>query len=289
MLAGVQQAAAIIREEPLPEQNKTADFSVLKIILPIIGLVFIIFIIILFVSEKRLVKQISNDSSLTNNQIRYEKYVTNVNQQLKYKIGCLPSFISAFLMFMTLLITGTLSVTTLAIGIPMLFSSLTLIPSYFYKRNRKQKFRNQPFACSECGNDMQLLSEKEDNKYLQPSEDKEDEIKSVDADVFLCNNCGHTEIFKYDNKSSKYKRCAHCQTKAFYLQNTQTITAPTYSYKKKKKETYVCAFCNYTQTKSKRLPKLTSSSGGSGGGFGSSGGGSFGGGHSGGGGSTSSW
>ena len=289
MLAGVQQAAAIIREEPLPEQNELYVLSFMHIFLPIIGCIFVIFIIILFVSEKRLVKQISNDNLLINNQIRYEKYVTNNNQQLKYSIGCLPPVISFLFMFIGAFFGGIASMIIIGVCLLLPFSFLTLIPAYFYRRNWKRKFRRQPFACSECGNEMRLLSEKEDNKYLQPSEDKEDELKSVDADVFLCNNCEHTEIFKYDNKSSKYKRCAHCRTKAFYLQNTQTITKPTYLYSGLAKETYVCAFCNYTQTKSKRLPKLTASSGSSGGSGSSSGGGSFGGGHSGGGGSTSRW
>ncbi len=133
---------------------------------------------------------------------------------------------------------------------------------------------------------MNLLSEEKDNEYLNIRESLEDELQSIDTDVFRCEDCDENVIFRYDNPSSKYKVCPSCNTKTMFLQESKTLIKATYVNEGLKEETYCCKFCHHTKIENVTLPCLERDSDSR---SSSSSGGSFGGGRSGGGGSTSSW
>jgi len=282
ILAGVEHAAAYIRKEPLPEENKVSS----RFSSEFVKTIFIILLIYLFLAwillfiEKNKVKRVKNSQLLLNNQQRYELYSSADSVILNN--GCVLPFIGLTLCFLGYLYAG----------FAVIFSPLTFIPAVLSRKKWKDNFRNAPVHCSNCENRMRRLSEKEDNQHLIASQDKEDELNSIDADVFLCDKCGQKEIFRYDNKLSKYKHCPHCLTKAYYLTGTHTITSPTYSRAGLEEDRYLCLFCDYTHTKNKNIPRLTHSSSVAAGSFGGkaiSRSGSFGGGRSGGGGATSRW
>ena len=46
-----------------------------------------------------------------------------------------------------------------------------------------------------------------DNLYLNAGQDIEEQLGSVDYDVWLCPKCGETDIEPYLNHSSAYKQC----------------------------------------------------------------------------------
>jgi uncharacterized protein len=149
---------------------------------------------------------------------------------------------------------------------------------------------------------MHLLSEKEEDKYLSLPKQLEEKLKSVDYDVFLCDNCKNVAIFPLE-KPSGYSICPNCHTKAFKKQRSETIVAPTYLSPGMERTDYRCEHCGYEEHKNTKIPRLHRSAapiiaGGIGGGIfsgkggfggGGFGGGSFGGGRSGGGGATSGW
>lgn len=163
------------------------------------------------------------------------------------------------------------------------------------------KWRTSPRTCPECGNIMNKLSEKEDNKYLNGIQNAEEKVRSYDYDVWLCSSCPNKTIEQFrDRNYSFYTVCSNC--KGLTLKQTESviISHPTYTRSGEKKLIFRCESCNNEFYKYITLPRLerssssySSSSGGFGhsssgsGGF--SGGGSFGGGSSGGGGSSSSW
>lgn len=142
---------------------------------------------------------------------------------------------------------------------------------------------------------MMLLDEKSDDKYLKEYEILEEQIKSVDYDVWICNNCNNYKSYAYINKKSKYIECSHCNSKTKYLKTVNQISPATYSDTGVGEKTFECLSCKRIELESYLIPIISnsssSSSGSSGGSSSSSGssGGSFGGGSSGGGGSSSSW
>ncbi len=184
---------------------------------------------------------------------------------------------------------------------------ITAIPAYIYGKIQARKARYAPIPCSVCHQEMHLLSEKEEDKYLQLSQQFEEQLNAVDYDVFVCDHCKNEAIFAED-KFSKYTHCPKCHTKAFILNDKKTIVAPSYINSGTERLTYKCKFCGYEQDENRKLPRLRRSGavyggavgGGVGGGifsgrggFGSGGGGGFsggfGGGMTGGGGASGGW
>jgi uncharacterized protein len=166
------------------------------------------------------------------------------------------------------------------------------IPYMIYAERKKQVLRNHPRNCKSCANPLHKLNEQEDDQYLKKTELLEENLKSVDYDVWLCKNCEAKEVYAFPNTSSNYAACAKCGIRSYYLLNDQTTTSATYSHSGKGLKTYFCKNCHYKKEEVYTIPKKvqsSSSSYGGSSGSGSSGGGSFGGGSSGGGGSSSSW
>jgi uncharacterized protein len=288
IVAGVERVASCIREEPVneymeevaePAEPNTFGHDLLIATVSTYSLLMLIF----FFLEWRLIRKIKKNPTLRTNQERYKAFATSTKSLAIFAISPLLAFVAVCFGE-----SGAIFV------LPLMFSIILFLPALLFRKVWKRKFRRQPFPCPHCGKRMHRLSEKKDNQYLELSEDMEDSLKSIDADVFWCDHCQQSTIYKYNNESSKYKKCPKCQTKAFYVTNTKTVTPATYASSGLAEETFVCKFCNHTETKSKTLPRLTSSSGGSGGSsFRShSGGHSSGrssGGRSGGGGSSSRW
>lgn len=159
---------------------------------------------------------------------------------------------------------------------------------YFALKKLLHNLREHSRFSSVNGKPMQKLDEKADDQYLEAGQIAEEEIGSVDYDVWVTDNADDILILRYAKRFSKYKKCKECDYKTYYLAHSHTIIAATYSHSGKKEEVYECKNCNYTHTKYITIPMKTRSSGSSGSG-GGGGGGSWGGGSSGGGGAGVSW
>lgn len=156
----------------------------------------------------------------------------------------------------------------------------------FYKR--KMKFlRDHPRNCKQCSQDCTKLGEQAEDPFLNKQQNFEEQLKSVDYDVWKCNSCEAFQVFRYPNPSTKYEECPKCLTLAYYISSTKTLQRATENREGLKEETKLCKYCHFKNIRTFSVPKLSSSSSSSS--SGGSSGGSFGGGSSGGGGSSSSW
>lgn len=153
-------------------------------------------------------------------------------------------------------------------------------------------YRNKPRRCDVCGTRMDKLPEDEDNKYLTPAQDLEENLKSVDYDVWLCPKCGTTDIFPFDQQSP-YQHCPRCHTKAYSQIYDRVETHPSSIRAGRGVRVYACKNCNYRHEAPYIIPKVIvgviPGGGGRGGGGGGFSGGSWGGGSFGGGGATGRW
>ena len=139
-------------------------------------------------------------------------------------------------------------------------------------------------TCDECGSDMVKLSETADDAYLDPGQRKEEQIGSMNYDVWHCQSCGEHSIKAKRKWFSGYSRCPECHYRTA-SSTSKTIKYATYSSRGTEEITATCRKCNYHDVKRRSIPRKTRSSSGSS----SSGGGSFGGGSSSGGGASGSW
>ena len=277
MLRGVQKAVETIENEEFIDSNSELEFPSFVFVVPV-AVLLIVIIAMLFKSNN-----IAHSKKFQYNAERY-------NAMKAYGsliIGMI--FVGIIIIVITLAVLGVNLVSLFLLGF-LLF--MDMIPINILKNVFANKLRRQSVRCKNCGALTKLLSETNDNKYLTLEQAFEEKIKSVDYDVFLCENCGRVEINKY-NEKHKYSNCPQCGTRSFCLANSYIATRPTYVSKGLRINVKRCKYCGFQQEDSVSIPRLThTSSGGFGGssfGGGSSGGGSFGGGRSGGGGATSSW
>lgn len=175
-----------------------------------------------------------------------------------------------------------LALTFVGLGVPAVAS----IPLVFKLR----KWRDTPRKCPHCGTLMNKVDEVHDNDYLQPTQDTEERIGSVDYDVWLCPRCGETDIEAYEIIASGYRHCEKCGGRTSrYYRNRVLRNATTMSNGHGIRE-YQCAHCGHITAVSYIIPKLVVVSGVSGGsGRGGGFGGGFGGGMTGGGGASGGW
>lgn len=177
----------------------------------------------------------------------------------------------------------------LSLGTGIIFWLLAL---WLYRSNRNRRLK-----CPTCGSKMNRLNEEEDNNYLSDSQDFEEQLKTVDYDVWVCPTCGTIERFPYAEKQTKYSKCPACGTVAMRLVKDIITRPATTRHDGEGVKIYECEFCHHQEQRKYRIPKkdddglaaaaiLGAAAGRrGGGGFG----GGFGGGATGGGGASGSW
>lgn len=152
------------------------------------------------------------------------------------------------------------------------------------------RYRNKPEICGNCGSRMKKLSEAEDNAMLTPAQDFEEQLNSVDYDVWLCPTCNSTAVYAYRNDATTYRECPSCHTMAYRQTADRVLRQPTTTNEGLGEKVCECRFCHYRHSDPYVIPKaavpIIVVGGGGHGGGGGFGGGGFGGGMSGGGGAS---
>ena len=184
--------------------------------------------------------------------------------------------------------------------ITILLAIVSAIAGFFFIKHRR---RNAPRKSKKTGLPMKKLSEKEEDVHLDRGQQVEEEIGSVDYDVWISDKPDDVMILTYRGTSTKYSECPNCGYRTYYHKDSQVVRSATYSHDGQGVRHYACRNCDYTHTKEYRVPRLQrqrtiivggggfSGGGGSWGGGSSFGGGGFsgGGGSFGGGGASGGW
>lgn len=144
--------------------------------------------------------------------------------------------------------------------------------------------RKRVRQCKACNVPRERLDEQADDAYLLPAQRKEEEIKSVDYDVWRCGRCSDVLVLDYSKWFSGYGGCTSCRAKTMSRRST-TLVRATYDHGGTEQIDENCVNCSYTNTYTRHTARLQRSSSSSS----SSSGSSFGGGSSSGGGSSGSW
>ncbi len=170
----------------------------------------------------------------------------------------------------------------------ILFPLPFLLIRYIFIKNRLSKYRNNSRFSKINGKKMFKKTEVAENKFLDKGQLVEENLHSVDYDVWATENADDILILKYQKFFSKYSKCPKCKYKTYYTAHSKTVKAATRSSTGVREEIQKCKNCDYIKVNTIKIPRTTSSSSSFGGGS-SGGGSSFGGGSSGGGGAGVSW
>lgn len=173
----------------------------------------------------------------------------------------------------------------LGLGMPL----IALLPLLFIRH----RLRRGPHYCKNCGAAMQLIDEQHDNDFLSRAQDLEEQIGSIDYDVWICPSDGETEIIPYIQRSSAYGECPVCHARTYKVVSDRIVRRPTTTSEGLRLITSRCVNCGHeddeTRTIPREMPKVVIIPGGAGGSSGGSMGGSFGGGFTAGGGARGGW
>ena len=173
---------------------------------------------------------------------------------------------------------GTQGATTL-----LLLAVLAVLALYGIVRGFARYLRFRPRPCPRGHGNMRLLSEEEDDSEIGEGGRFEEQIKSVNHDVWRCPAAGCSErlVIPRKNWLSGYSDCPNCHRRAL-TSSTVTLVAATESSTGLEECTTICAFCKTSRTTRHVTPARpspssssssfgNSSSGGSGSSFGGSG------------------
>jgi uncharacterized protein len=275
------------------DSKKSNDLRNITIVFSIIGFIFLLSgFIWLFMSMKKI---------LSSSKKEFNKY-TKIKELEEKGLGESGSLGSLFV-FIFGGIFFIVGVRVTGIIPAMIGNSLSLLPAagivlavllsifgFSRKKNIIAKWRHDPRNCPQCGSVMNKLDEVSDDSYLQGFQKIEENIKSIDYDVWICDKCSNKIIEKFrGNKYGIYTECPACRGITGKHLKTIIISHPTYSSTGKREITFNCLGCGNKFSKFETIPRLERSSSSGSGSSSSSGGSSFGGGSSGGGGATSSW
>lgn len=158
----------------------------------------------------------------------------------------------------------------------------------------------RPPRCAMCRKEMRLLSEAQENAYLDRDQEFEESIRATNWRVFRCDDDNQTTIRASSRWFSGYSSCPACGRKTAST-TSHTISSASYTSTGLERVTITCRLprCRHTGSHTRVIPRkerpttnYSSSSGwssSSSSGFSSSSSSSFGGGSSGGGGAGRSW
>ncbi len=115
----------------------------------------------------------------------------------------------------------------------------------------KGYLRRRPRRCSKCSSKMHRLDEHRDDTYLDEGKKKEEELNSIDYDVWVCHACDGTHIIPYE--TGRFETCPHCQYKT--LETTSiVIKSATTSTTGIREEIEDCKHCDHHQQVSVTIP-----------------------------------
>jgi uncharacterized protein len=133
-----------------------------------------------------------------------------------------------------------------ALGAVLLLLFSFALPSYL---------RYRPRRCSRCTTKMVRLDEEKDDAHLAEQERMEEQIGSVDYDVWACPSCAQTLKLRHDRIGSGYSQCPDCGAKTV-SETSNTLVQATYDHGGQVRVDERCVHCSYHSSSTHSTPQL---------------------------------
>ena len=130
----------------------------------------------------------------------------------------------------------------------------------FYVEKRLKKLRYQPRISPKTGKPMKLLSEDEEDVYLDEGMQAEENVFSVDYDVWIDEESGFTKIEKYAGHLIALQ-CPECNYQTLKVVKEEILESPTISDEGELMKFYKCDYCGYKERKAFRIARLKEAKG----------------------------
>ena len=197
---------------------------------------------------------------LSDNKQRYDLVATHEINYLWYTtLGILAGIFlyvntvvdeTVWLAFFARLVVSLVS----AVAIAMLLQYVFKFYYPFYVEKRLKLLRYRP-RTSPDGRKMKLLSEEEEDIFLDEGMQAEEDIYSVDYDVWVDEVSGFVRLERYYGRFHAGK-CSECQYLTMRFQREEITTQPTMNSKGEIQKYYSCSYCGYERTEKFSLAML---------------------------------
>jgi uncharacterized protein len=118
--------------------------------------------------------------------------------------------------------------------------------------------KTQPRKCPECDGKMFLLGESVEDDTLDPGQKLEEELKSVNYNVWQCCKCFAVQTEREIHHNSKFSTCPSCNYRTMEVSH-RTIRQPNYTTPGTKETTQSCRHCDHFSVETRIIPKLAKS------------------------------
>ena len=125
----------------------------------------------------------------------------------------------------------------------------------FYIEKRLRQLRYKPRVSPKSGKEMKLLTEEEEDVYLDEGMQAEEDVFSIDYDVWVDEESGYTKIEKYSGHLHAQK-CPECNYQTLRIGKEEVITRPTYDEEGELIKYYQCTYCDYQAQETFTVGKL---------------------------------
>jgi len=130
----------------------------------------------------------------------------------------------------------------------------------FYVEKRLKKLRYTPRVSPKSGKPMKLLSEDEEDVYLDEGMQAEENVFSVDYDVWIDEETGFTKIEKYAGHLIALQ-CPECNYQTLKVTKEEILESPTETEEGELMKFYKCDYCGYKERKAFRIARLKQAKG----------------------------
>jgi len=141
--------------------------------------------------------------------------------------------------------------------VPFFFFPLPYLFVFFWIKKYIKELRFSPRFAKDSGKPMRLLDETEEDPYLAKGQITEEDIGSVDYDVWVDEDNTEVLILRYDRLFSKYTPCTSCNYNTYYKSNSSIIKEATEHSTGIWEECFRCKNCNLKYSKQEVIPKIT--------------------------------
>ncbi len=242
------------------EKNNYEQFLIAwdLIVLILAGLSVAIGILILIVHRARL-------SSLKEYKEKYDYLNANDTKMIFYSI---IAFAVGITLFINTVQSSTVSISYIwflvRLFIALCFGTLVIYVSYLmlkfaYPSNlekKLKKWRFKPRTNKKTGNVMKLLSEEEEDVHLDEGMQAEENVFSVDYDVWVDEETGDVQIEKYPGHLQALQ-CNSCGFQTMKLLKEEILYPPSSTEEGEMKKNYKCSYCGAKRTRTVRIARLS--------------------------------
>ncbi len=149
----------------------------------------------------------------------------------------------------------------LCIGVLYGYTALLMLKFYYPTQQAKRLkiYRYEPRINPKTGNEMKLLSEEEEDAYLDEGMQAEEDVFSIDYDVWIDVDTGDTHIEKYEGRLHAME-CDRCGFQTLRLEKEEITQEASHYEEGELIKHYKCSYCKRIKRRTVKLSMQKSAS-----------------------------